>query len=183
MDSWGKDGLNPKCELRYLPRTIEAYLKTHGLDSTAIMRTTNLHDVTAENFIDMIRAANQRDSNKKGNGNSSDGPRKSVDIYCDACGAHGHHWRDCDFLAKLIKCLTFVNSMDAAKKKALLETFHKEQECKRAGKQNNAKIRALQYLEDKDIDGMYALVQELHTAQDAKDHMEFSKILDDGHHE
>jgi len=73
--------------------------------------------------------------------------------------------------------------MDAAKKKALLETFHKEQERKRAGKQNNAKIPALQYLEEKDIDGMYALVQELHTAQDAKDHMEFSKILDDEHHE
>jgi hypothetical protein len=143
------------------------------------MRTTNLPDVTAENFLDMIRAANQRDSNKKGNGNSSEGPRKSVDIYCDACGAHGHRWRDCDFLAKLIKCLTFVNSMDAAKKKALLESFHKEQERKRAGKQNKAKIRALQYLEDKDINGMYALVQELHTAQDAKDYMEFSKILDE----
>jgi len=69
--------------------------------------------------------------------------------------------------------------MDVAKKKALLESFHKEQERKRAGKQNNAKIRALQYLEDKDIDGMYALVQELHTAQDAKDYMEFSKILDE----
>jgi hypothetical protein len=30
MDAWGKDGLNPKCEIRTLPRTIEDYQHKHG---------------------------------------------------------------------------------------------------------------------------------------------------------
>jgi hypothetical protein len=75
MDSWGKDGLNPKCELRYLPRTIEAFMKTHA-ESTPTMRVTKLHDVTTEDFIEMIRAATSRDGPKKGKQDSTEGPRK-----------------------------------------------------------------------------------------------------------
>jgi hypothetical protein len=30
MDTWGKDGLNPKCEICTLPRTIEDYQHKHG---------------------------------------------------------------------------------------------------------------------------------------------------------
>jgi hypothetical protein len=181
MDLWGKDGLNPKCELRYLPRTIEAFMKTH-LDSTPIMRTTKLQEITTENILDIIRAANQRDVSKKGKTEPSDGPRKSVDVYCDACGSHGHRWRDCDYLAKLITCLNFLNSLDAAKKKSLLETFHKEQVRKRSAKQNNATVRAMQYLEDNDMHGMYSLIQELQTDEATKS-MDLSNKLDEDHPE
>jgi hypothetical protein len=182
MDSWGKDGLNPKCELRYLPRTIEAFMKNHS-DSTPIMRTTKLQDINTENILDMIRVANQqRDAPKKGKIEPSDGPRKSVDVYCDACGTHGHHWWDCDFLAKIINCSNFLNSLDAAKKKSLLETFHKEQVRKRSAKQNNATVRAIQYLEDNDIQGMYSLIQELQTEEVTKT-VDLSKSLDEDHSE
>jgi hypothetical protein len=42
-----------------------------------------------------------------------------------------------------------------------LETFNKEQLRKRQVKQNNATARAAVYLENNDINGMFALVQEI----------------------
>ena len=164
MDSWGKDGPNPKCELRYLPRTIEAFMKTHA-ESTPTMRVTKLHDVTTEDFIEMICAATSRDGPKKGKQDSTEGPRKSVDIYCDACGTHGHGWRNCDFLAKLFKAMEFMANIDSTKKKLLLDTFHKEQNRKRQSKQGNAVARAAECLENNDIQGMYALIQELQSPE------------------
>jgi hypothetical protein len=76
----------------------------------------------------------------------------------------------------------FLNSLDAAKKKSLLETFHKEQVRKRSAKQNNATVRAIQYLEDNDIQGMYSLIQELQTEEVTKT-VDLSKSLDEDHSE
>jgi uncharacterized protein with ACT and thioredoxin-like domain len=72
--------------------------------------------------------------------------------------------------------------LDAAKKKNLLETFHKEQVRKCIAKQNNATVRAIQYLEDNDIQGMYSLIQELQTEEVTKT-VDLSKSLDEDHSE
>jgi hypothetical protein len=72
--------------------------------------------------------------------------------------------------------------LDAAKKKSLLETFHKEQVRKRSAKQNNATVRAMQYLEDNDIQVMYSLIQELQTDEATKS-MDLSNKLDEDHPE
>jgi hypothetical protein len=139
-------------------------MKTHA-ESTPTMRATKLHDVTTEDFIETIRANNSRDGPKKGKQDSTEGLRKSVDIYCDACGTHGHGWRNCDFLAKLLKAMEFMANIDSTKKKFLLETFHKEQNRKRQSKQGNAVARAAECLENNDIQGMYALIQELQSPE------------------
>lgn len=94
-----------------------------------------------------------------------------MDIYCDACSSHGHRWRDCNFPAKTIKALEFLGNLDPNKKKTLLDTFHKEQNRKRQAKQTTAIAWAITYLENKDIESMYALIQELHP-EDAEKHME-----------
>ena len=75
----------PNASYDTYPPTIEAFMKTHA-ESTPTMRVTKLHDVTTEDFIEMICAATSRDGPKKGKQDSTEGPRKSVDIYCDACG-------------------------------------------------------------------------------------------------
>jgi len=85
-------------------------------------------------------------------------------------------------LAKIINCSNFLNSLDAAKKKSLLETFHKEQVRKRSAKQNNATVRAIQYLEDNNIQGMYSLIQELQSEEVTKT-VDLSKSLDEDHSE
>ncbi len=143
-------------------------MKTHA-ESTPTMRVTKLHDVTTEDFIEMIRAATSHDGPKKGKQDSKEGPRKAVDIYCDACGTHGHGWRNCDFLAKLFKAMEFMANIDSTKKKLLLDTFHKEQNRKRQSKQGNAVARAAECLENNDIQGMYALIQELQSPETEQD--------------
>ncbi len=180
MDSWGKEGLNPKCEIRYLPRTIESFMKTHTAESTPIMRATKLQDVTTNEFMEMIRAANTRDGLKRGKQVTQEAPRKSIDIYCDACGTHGHGWRNCDFLAKLLKAMEFMANIDPTKKKLLLETYQKEQTCKRQAKHGNAVARAAQCLEDNDIQGMYALIQELHPPELDQDLMDQGLLTQEG---
>jgi hypothetical protein len=78
MDSWGKEGLNPKCEIRYLPRTIEAFMKTHATESTPVMRATKLQDITTDEFMEMIRATNTREGLKKGKQVTQEGPRNPL---------------------------------------------------------------------------------------------------------
>jgi hypothetical protein len=100
MDSWGQPGLNPKCELHRLPTTINEFLtrNKHNNDNIATMRmlTTAAHDFPT------IHATNAKLNVDKHE------PRKSMDIYCDACGSHGHPWKHCDFLAKMIKAQQFL---------------------------------------------------------------------------
>jgi hypothetical protein len=64
--------------------------------------------------MEMIRATNTRDGLKKGKQVTQEGPRKSINIYCDACGTHGHGWRNCHFLAKLLKAMEFMANIDPA---------------------------------------------------------------------
>jgi hypothetical protein len=60
--------------------------------------------------------------------------------------------------------------MDSTKKQTLLETYHKEQLCRRQLKQNaTAVARAAQYLEDNDIKGLYSLLTDLHSDTDNRE--------------
>ena len=98
------------------------------------MWLAHVKHIKTDNIFDIIRVANQRVTQKespKRNKKDTDRPKKSKDMYCDACGTHGHGWWDCDFLAKLVKALDFLSKMDSTKKQTLLETYHKEQLCQR----------------------------------------------------
>jgi hypothetical protein len=57
--------------------------------------------------------------------------------------------------------MEFMANIDPTKKKLLLETFHKEQNRKRQSKQGDAVAQAAECLKNNDIQGMYALIQEL----------------------
>jgi hypothetical protein len=59
---------------------------------------------------------------------TSNAPRKSIDIYCDACGGHGHTWKRCNYLAKLAKSFEFLTKLDKAKTQEIIQVYHKEQE-------------------------------------------------------
>ena len=83
---------------------------------------------------------------------------KSVNIYCDGCGTHGHHWRNCDFCTKLIKSLVFIGSLDAEKKQELLDTFTKDQAHKHTVKSSMVKARMHILREDGDINGLFNLI-------------------------
>jgi len=94
MVSWGKDGLNPKTELKVLPKTIETLLNTHGA-TTPVMQLAQVEDIKTDNIFDIIRVGNQRVTQKetpKRNKKDTDRPKKSKDMYCNACGTHGHGW-------------------------------------------------------------------------------------------
>jgi hypothetical protein len=68
---------------------------------------------------------------------ADNGTCKSVDMFCNGCGMHGHAWKRCDFCAKIVKSLEFLKGLDPAKKKKLLEIFVKEQMRKRSNKLKN----------------------------------------------
>jgi hypothetical protein len=57
IDSWGKDGLSPKCRLRSLPRTIEHLMKTHTEPLPIMHMTRLLQDITTDNFMEILCAA------------------------------------------------------------------------------------------------------------------------------
>lgn len=130
--------------------------------ATPIERTTKLRDLTTEDLMDIIHAATHKDNqDKKHQATTSMTPRTSVDVYYVACSTYYHFWRNCDFLAKLLKSLDFLNNLDPAKKKVVMETFHTKQQWHRQHKQTNAVARAATYLENNDISSMYALIQEM----------------------
>jgi hypothetical protein len=90
----------------------------HHTKMTPTMHTMKLQDLSTDDFMAMIRAANQPNTARKTKSEITDGPRKSVDVYCDACGRHGHCWHDCDFLAIIINSLKFLDSLDQLRKRA-----------------------------------------------------------------
>lgn len=126
IDSWGKDRLNPKCEICHLACTTEAYMKTY-VETIPTMCPAKLPDITTEDILDMLWVANHREAPKKEKPEPTEGPGKSVDVHCDACGTHGQRWQDNDFMAKLIKSPDFITNLEPSKSKNLLETFQKEQ--------------------------------------------------------
>jgi ribosomal protein S20 len=65
--------------------------------------------------------------------------------------------------------MEFMATIDSTKKKLILDTFHKEQNRKRQSKQGNAVARAAECLENNDIQGMYALIQELQSPETEQD--------------
>jgi hypothetical protein len=140
-----------------------------NVDNTPTIRTTKMQDLTTDAFIKIIRAAQNTDTihAPKQETPKRNDSRKSIDIYCDAWGSHGHRWRDCDYLAKLIKALDFLNNLEATKKKTLLETFHKEQMKWRQSKRSMAIARATTYLQEQDIESMYNLVHELNAEEES----------------
>jgi hypothetical protein len=64
-------------------------------------------------------------------------------------------------MAKRIRSLDYLSSLDPEKKKNLFETFNKEQLCKHQVKQNSTIVHTAVYLESNDIDSMFVLVQEI----------------------
>jgi hypothetical protein len=189
LDTWSHTGINPKCAIRSLPKTIQSYLdKHHG---NAVIRTTkgNPNDHTAEmlqEIRDQLEALKQpsttankyaivnyvKDNRKhkggwKDSGKTTTGdisipsePRKSVDIFCDACGGHGHPWATCDYTAKLLKAIDYIASLDPASRKTILENYHKEQTRRRQWKQLATTGRARQLRDSGDTEGLFDLMQE-----------------------
>jgi hypothetical protein len=144
----GQRWIKPFYELQKLPKTIEKYMKNHSdtlpimrttklqdhtprsiPSATPIERTTKLPDLTTEDLMDIIHAATHKDNqDKKHQATTSMTPRTSVDVYYVACSTYYHFWRNCDFLAKLLKSLDFLNNLDPAKKKVVMDTFHTKQQ-------------------------------------------------------
>jgi len=71
-------------------------------------------------------------------------------------------------------------NIDPAKKKILIETYQKKQNRKRQAKHGNAVTRAAQCLEDNDIQGMYALIQELQPPEVDQNLMDQGLLNQDG---
>jgi hypothetical protein len=84
--------------------------------------------------------------------------RQSVDIFCDACGGHGHKAKNCDFAARLLKSLDYIATLDVAKKKEIMATFIKEQTRRRLAKITDRKGRARALRDTGDVEGLYKLV-------------------------
>lgn len=157
LDSWGQPGLNPKCELRRLPSTIDDFMNRHPYNpkypSVRMLNSTSLPELTD---TDIIHVTKQRlplttDSHES---------RKPIDIFCDACGGHGHPWKRCDYLARLIKALDFTTKLDKNKQIEILQAFTKEQQRLRENKikRNISKARTLK--DSGDIEGLYKLLTE-----------------------
>lgn len=160
LDSWGQTGMNPKCEPHKLPSTIDEFMsRNHPKNGQyAVVHTlayppniqspTTLTTPDNDIFIHITKQQ-QKDLQE---------PRKSVDIYCDACGGYGHPWRCCDFLAKTLKAAHFMTNLDKTKQIEIVTTFAKEQQCLRDNKikWNIGKARILK--DNGDIEGLYNLL-------------------------
>jgi hypothetical protein len=155
MDSWGQHGLNPKCELTKLPTTIETYMSRNksSSHSFAVMRTIqqpitindSLNDKDTNNGLSTDIICHQTKGAPPRKPSTTLESRRPIDLFCDACGGHGHPWKRCDYLAKLIKAAEFMKAMDKPKQNELLQSYHKEQQRLRENKiqRNLAKARTL----------------------------------------
>ncbi len=130
LDLWGQTGLNPKCELWCLPTTIDEFMARHKpTDNTyPTLHTLQQYPTIINNpddSHDIILCLGKQQSSDMNNLPDS---RKSMDMFRDACGQHGHPWKCCDYLAKLIKALDFASKLDKPKQLEILAAFHKEQQ-------------------------------------------------------
>jgi hypothetical protein len=153
MAAWtGKDELNPLCRINALPKTLEDFIGAYS--DTSIIRTVKDCSSHVTDPDGIIRYA-------KDQKNRSDlESRKTSDITCDACGMHGHGWRNCDHCAKQLKCDEFIKNLDANKRQDLLDRFAKEQLRRRTLKLRNRPAR-VRFLQGNDIDCIYELIADL----------------------
>jgi hypothetical protein len=131
LDSWGQPGLNLKCDLWWLPTTIDKFMTRY----TSVRATyPTMHTLQYRpNFLDSHIDTNNDIILRLAKPKLVETPdsRKSMDMFCDACGQHGNPWKCCNYLAKLIKALDFTSKLDKPKQLELLATFHKEQQKQR----------------------------------------------------
>ena len=174
MDSWGSEnGLPPKCDMRVLPKTIEDFMKKESNNTTPHIRTATaasqnpqtsqpvdeITKILAKHMDDttsLVRSL--KDTKAQQILKYSNDRRQSVDVFCNACGGHGHKSLNCDFVARLANSLDFIATLDAPKKKEIMETFLKEQNRRRQFKQTDKKGRARVLRDTGDIEGLYNLV-------------------------
>jgi hypothetical protein len=210
LDTWSSPGLNHKCQLPSLPKTISKFFTDNNMSQPtlhspiirslkhknaannqstdtgvlqAILTTLHNRDVnTTSTHTDdavvraIINYANNRHGAKKSftKTTTDTESRKSVDAFCDACGGHGHRWKNCDSLAKMIKCLDYVSTLSDIDKSALLITYNQEQARRRKVKQLATAGHARFLRDAGDIDGLFQLIQDnegytfndLHTDED-----------------
>lgn len=89
-----------------------------------------------------------------------DESRKSVDVFCGACGGHGHPPTGCDYTAKLIKALDYIASLDSANRKTIVDNYNKEQTRRRKWKQLATAGKARQLRDSGDAEGLFELIQD-----------------------
>jgi hypothetical protein len=184
LDSWGtSNGLPPKCDLHVLPKTIDDYMKKHTNQVTPFIQSAVAHtqemplvqpmDEIAkilskhmDETTSIVRSLQNNPSKLTANKSLTD-KRQSVDIFCDACGGHGHKAKNCDFTAQLVKGLDFIATLDAAKKKDIMETFLKEQTRRKLVKITVGKGRARVLRDTGDAEGLYKLLTKLDTNEDS----------------
>jgi hypothetical protein len=175
LDSWGSaTGLPPKCDLRVLPKTIDDFMKKHATQISPVIRTAAAVSATTlqvqpvdaiakmlEKHMDattnIVRSLQNNPTKSTAEKSPSD-KRQSVDIFCDACGGHGHKAKNCDFAARLLKSLDYIATLDVAKKKEIMATFIKEQTRRRLAKITDRKGRARALRDTGDVEGLYKLV-------------------------
>ena len=126
---------------------ITKILAKHMDDTTSLVRS--LKDTPAKQIL--------KYSNDK---------RQSVDVFCNGCGAHGHKALNCDFITRLSNSLDFIATLDATKKKEIMDAFTKEQTRRRQSKQTDKKGRARVLRDTGDIEGLYNLATENHGNED-----------------
>lgn len=184
MDSWGSTaGLPPKCDMRVLPKTIADHMEKESNHNYPQIRTamapaqasstgqpvdeiTKLLAKHMDDTTSLVRSL--KDTTAKQILKYSNERRQSVDVFCNACGGHGHKVLNCDFVARLSNSLDFIASLDAAKKKEIMDAFQKEQNRRRQFKQTDRKGRARVLRDTGDIEGLYNLATE-HQGDDDDD--------------
>ena len=164
MAAWaGRNDLNPLCEVRALPKTIEEFLAQNQSTTSTIHRiqnTTENNEATDDAIALYSKEQNaivcytkdggpkRTPTNNTNSRNNNQDARKSADIYCDGCGMHGHGWRKCDFCTKVIKSTEFIASLEPAKKKEL-----QKQKANTAGR--------ARLLQASDIDNLFEVLAQL----------------------
>jgi len=162
LDSWGQPGLNPKCELWQLPTSIDDFMARNKstVDTHPTLRTLQHHPNTTDNSHDSPDIILHLAKHKLPDKPELPDSRRSMDMFCDSCGQHGHPWKCCDYLAKLLKALDFASKLDKQKQLDILAAFHQEQQKQRdiKIKRNLGRVRTLK--DNGDIEGLYNLLLE-----------------------
>jgi hypothetical protein len=86
LDSSGQPGINPKVQFQELPQTIETYMERNPPTNTSpfvrmLQHLTPSNDIQSDMICKLLQKSTQNE------------PRKSIDVYCDACGGHGNMWK------------------------------------------------------------------------------------------
>jgi hypothetical protein len=85
-------------------------------------------------------------------------PRRSIDLFFDACGGHGHPWKCYDYTAKLLKANKRIKNRDKNQCQDLLQSYLKEQHRLRDNKIKRNLAKACPLTDTGDTDGLYQLL-------------------------